>query len=102
MNVLHAYDVGSVPTKQKMKGVIIIFPSYIFVQNIINGVIQGVWRTHGRTTEEPRRTARGYTFFFIVLSFCHKGKMTTNLTERGHHGFVLVETCQKWHFRAKK
>ena len=28
--------------------------------------------------------------------------MTTNLTERGHHGFGLVEMCQKRHFRAKK
>ena len=28
--------------------------------------------------------------------------MTTNLTERGHHGFGLVEMCQKRHFLAKK
>ena len=34
-------------------------------KNALFGVIQGVRGTHGRTTEEPRRTARGYTFFLL-------------------------------------
>ena len=41
------------------------------------------------------RNAHKRLFGGKYLDFCHKEKMTTNLTERGHHGFVLVETCQK-------
>ena len=38
------------------------------------GVIQGVRGTHGRTTEEPRRTARGYTFFLLFSVSVTRGK----------------------------